>query len=166
VPRSPLQAWRAYQENLDECPTVVAFFPSPPGLACLHRRVLALHGVWVEVGACGMRLVCLLLKITGLNRFVGASSGAQQQVNRHVEEAIVLDRQQEGARLAHAMPTKDITLTQDATFTGGLSLGGGPREPLHCRGASGLSTRSRYLACLHGAGPCGSQLLGHSGDKR
>jgi hypothetical protein len=71
-----------------------------------------------------MRLVCLLLKITGLNRFVGASSGAQQQVNRHVEEAIVLERQQEGARLAHAMPAKDITLTQDATFTGGLSLGG------------------------------------------
>jgi hypothetical protein len=124
VPRSTLQAWWAYQENLDECPTVVAFFQSPPGLAFLHRLVLAFHVVCVEVGACGIRLVCLLLQITGLDRFVGASYGTQQQVNRHVEEAIVLYRQQESARLAHEMPAKDITLTQDETFTGGLSLVG------------------------------------------
>ena len=124
VPRSTLQAWRAYPENLDECPTVVAFFHSPPVLAFLHRLVLALHVVCVEVGACGIRLVCLLLQITGLNRFVGTSYGTQQQVNRHVEEAIVLYRQQESARLAHEMPAKDITVTQDETFTGGLSLVG------------------------------------------
>lgn len=73
VPRSTLQAWRAYQENLDECPAVVAFFHSVPGLAFLHRLVLATHLVYTEVGACGIRLVCLFLRITGLNRFVGAS---------------------------------------------------------------------------------------------
>ena len=39
VPRSTLQAWRVYQENLDEHPTVVAFFHSVPGLAFLHRGV-------------------------------------------------------------------------------------------------------------------------------
>jgi hypothetical protein len=33
-------------------------------------------------------------------------------------------RHEEGARLAHAMSTKDITLTQDETFTGGLCLVG------------------------------------------
>jgi hypothetical protein len=124
VPRSTLQAWRAYQENLDECPTVVAFFHRPPGLAFLHRLVLAFPVVCVEVGACGIRLVCLLLQITGLKRCVGASYGTQQQVPRHVEEASVLSRPQERARLAHEMPAKDITLTQDATFTGSLSLGG------------------------------------------
>ena len=67
VPRSTLQAWRAYQERLDACPAVVAFFHSVPGLAFLHRLVLALHLVCVEVGACGIRLVCLLLQLTGLN---------------------------------------------------------------------------------------------------
>jgi hypothetical protein len=41
VPRSTLQAWRAYQEPLDACPAVVAFFHSVPGLALLHRLVLA-----------------------------------------------------------------------------------------------------------------------------
>src|SRR5262245_3615334 len=124
VPRSTLQAWRIYQDRLDACPTVVTFFHSVPGLASLHRLVLALHVVFVEVGACGIRLVCLLLKITGLDRFVGASYGTQQQVNWHVENAIVAYRQAESARLAHEMPAKDITLAHDETFTGGLALVG------------------------------------------
>src|SRR6266446_1551700 len=124
MPRSTLQAWRLYQDRLDACPAVVAFFQSVPGLAFLHRLVIALHVVCVEIGACGMRLVCLLLKLTGLNRFVGASYGTQHQVNRHVEEAMVAYRQEESARLAREMPAKDITLTQDETFTGGLCLVG------------------------------------------
>ena len=95
VPRSTLQAWRAYQESLDEHPAVVAFFHSCPGLAFLHRLVLGIHLVCTEVGACGIRLVCLLLQLTGLDRFVGASYGTQQQVNRQVEEAIVTYRQQQ-----------------------------------------------------------------------
>ena len=73
VPRSPLQAWRAYQARLDACPEVVAFFRSVSGLAFLHRLVIALHRVGVEIGAGGMRLVCLILELTGLNRFVGAA---------------------------------------------------------------------------------------------
>jgi hypothetical protein len=124
VPRTTLQAWRTYHERLDACPAVVAFFHRIPGLAFLHRLVLARHLVCPEVGACGIRLVCLLLQLTGLNRFVGASYGTQQQVNRRVEEAIVAYRHKESARLAHAMPAKAITLTKDATFPGGLCLVG------------------------------------------
>jgi hypothetical protein len=122
VPRSTLQAWRAYQESLDEHPTVVVFFQSSPGLAFLHRLVLGIHLVCTEVGACGIRLVCLLLKLTGLDRFVAASYGIQQQVNCQVEQAIVRYRQEESARLAQDMPTKAITLAKDETFTGGLCL--------------------------------------------
>lgn len=122
VPRSTLQAWRAYQERLDECPAVVAFFQSVPGLAFLHRLVLGIHLVCTEVGACGIRLVCLLLTLTGLDRFVAASYGAQQQVNRQVEEAIVAYRREERTRLAKDMPTKDLTVAQDETCTGGLCL--------------------------------------------
>jgi hypothetical protein len=122
VPRSTLQAWQAYHESLDESPAVVAFFHSPAGLAFLHRLGLAFHLVCVEVGACGIRLVCLLLTLTGLDRFGAASYGAQQQVNRQVEEAIVTYRREESARLARDMPTKAITLAKDETFTGGLCL--------------------------------------------
>ena len=78
----------------------------------------------VEIGACGIRLVCLLLKLTGLDRFVGASYGTQHQVNRHVEEAIVAYSCEETPRLAQAMTPKEITVTQDETFTGGLCIVG------------------------------------------
>src|SRR5262252_3521487 len=122
VPRSTLQAWRAYQESLDAHPAVVVFFQSSPGLAFLHRLVLGIHLVCTEVGACGIRLVCLLLKLTGLDRFVAASYGIQQQVNRQVEEAIVRYRREESAQLAQDMPAKAITLAKDETFTGGLCL--------------------------------------------
>src|SRR3989449_4240344 len=122
VPRSTLQAWRVYQASLDEHPAVVAFFQSSPGLAFLHRLVLGIHLVCTEVGACGIRLVCLLVQLTGLDRFVAASYGAQHQVNRQVEEAIVAYRREESARLAKDMPAKDLTLAQDETFTGGLCL--------------------------------------------
>jgi hypothetical protein len=119
VPRSTRQAWRAYQERLDEHPAVVAFFHSGAGLAFLHRLVLGIHLVGTAVGACGIRLVCLLLNLTGLDRFVGASYGTQQQVNRQVEEAIVAYRHAESARLARDMPTKAIPVAKDETFTGG-----------------------------------------------
>jgi Family of unknown function (DUF6399) len=122
VPRTTLQAWRIWHDTLDICPHVAEFFQKGPGLAFLHRIVIAVHLVCVEVGACGIRLVCLLLNLTGLDRFVAASYGAQQQVNRRVEEAMVAYRHDETARLAQDMPRKAITVTQDETFTGGLCL--------------------------------------------
>jgi hypothetical protein len=122
VPRTTLQAWRIWHDTLDICPRVAEFFQKGPGLAFLHRIVIAFHLVCVEVGACGIRLVCLFLNLTGLDRFVAASYGAQQQVNRRVEEAMGAYRQDETARLAQDMPRKAITVTQDETFTGGLCL--------------------------------------------
>jgi transposase len=122
VPRTTLQAWRLWHATLDICPHVAEFFQKGPGLAFLHRLVIAFHLVCVEVGACGIRLVCLFLNLTGLNRFVAASYGAQQQVNRQVEQAMVTYRHDETARLAQDMPRKDLTVTQDETFTGGLCL--------------------------------------------
>ena len=98
VPRTTLQAWHSWHATLDRCPHVAQCFQSGPGLAFLHRLVLALPLVCVEVGACGMRLVCLLLHLPGLDRFVAASYGTQQQVNRQVEQALIDDRQTETAR--------------------------------------------------------------------
>ena len=122
VPRTTLQAWRLWHDSLDICPHVAEFFQSGPGLAFLHRLVVAFHMVCVEVGACGIRLVCLFLHQTGLDRFVAASYGAQQQVNVQIEQAIVDYDQSETPRLAKDMPPKDLSVTQDETFTGGLCL--------------------------------------------
>ena len=95
---------RAYHERLDESPVVVAFFHSVAGLTYLHRLVLALHLVYTEVGACGLRLGGVFWRLTGFDRFVGAPCGTQPQVNRRVEEAMGAYRQTEHARLAHEMP--------------------------------------------------------------
>jgi hypothetical protein len=122
VPRTTLQAWRLWHDTLDICPHVADFFQSGLGLAFLHRIVIAFHLVCVEVGACGIRLVCLFLNLTGLARFVAASYGAQQQVHRHVEQAMMTYHHDETVRLANGMPHKDLTVTQDETFTGGLCL--------------------------------------------
>src|SRR2546430_3719460 len=122
VPRTTLQAWRVWHDTLDSCPHVADFFQSGPGLAFLHRIVIAFHLVCVEVGACGIRLACLFLNLTGLDRFIAASYGAQQQVNLHVEQAMVTYHHAETVRLANGMPPKDLTVTQDETFTGGLCL--------------------------------------------
>jgi hypothetical protein len=122
VPRTTLQAWRLWDDSLDICPHVAEFFQSGPGLAFLHRLVIAFHMVCVEIGACGIRLVCLFLKMTGLDRFIAASYGAQQRVNVQIEQAIVDYDQSETPRLAKDMPQKDLSVTQDETFTGGLCL--------------------------------------------
>ena len=122
VPRTTLQAWRIWHDTLDICPHVAEFLQSSPGLAFLHRLVIAFHLVCVEVGACGIRLVCLFLDLTGLDRFVAASYGAQRQVNLQVEQAMVAYGHDETAHLAQGMPQKDLTVTQDETFTGGLCL--------------------------------------------
>src|SRR5882762_10368742 len=122
VPRTTLQAWQAHHESLDEHSAIVGFLHSAPGLAFLHRLILGIHLVCTEVSACGIRLVCLLVQLTGLGRFVAASYGAQHQVNRQVEEAIVAYRREESARLAKDMPAKAVTLAKDETFTGGLCL--------------------------------------------
>ena len=66
VPRRTLQAWRASQDRLDACPTVV-FCQRVPGLACWHRLVSALHVGCGAMGACGRRLGCLVLKRTRLH---------------------------------------------------------------------------------------------------
>jgi hypothetical protein len=122
VPRSTLPAWRVWHDTLDICPQGADFFQRGPGLAFFHRIVLAFHLVCVEVGACGLRLVCLFLHLTGLDRFVAASYGAQQPVNLHMAHALVPSRHDEPARWANGMPQKDLTGTQDETCTGGLCL--------------------------------------------
>jgi Family of unknown function (DUF6399) len=122
VPSTTLQAWRVWHGTLDSGPHVAACFQSGPGLAFFPRLVIACQLVSVAVGACGMRLVCRLLQRTGRDRFVAASSGAQQQVNGHIAQAMVAYGHDETARLAQDMPRKDRTVTQDETFPGGLCL--------------------------------------------
>jgi len=72
-PSTTRQAWRLWHDSLEIGAHVAEVFPSGPGRAFFHRRVLACHLVCVAVGACGMRLGWLFLPLTGLDRFGAAS---------------------------------------------------------------------------------------------
>jgi hypothetical protein len=95
---------------------VIAFFESPVGLAFLHRLVIAAHFVFTQVGPCGIRLVCLFLTLSRLDRFVGASYGSQQQISQKMEAEIGVFGKQERARMAAGMAWKKISICEDETF--------------------------------------------------
>lgn len=116
VPRSTLQHWLERRAEIDESPEVVKFFESPEGLAFLHRLVLAAQLVITLLGACGIRLVCTFLELSGLARFVAVAYGSQQQAIAQMERAVVKFGEEENKRLAAAMPHKSITVCQDETF--------------------------------------------------
>ena len=115
VPSTTLQHWLTRQDAIDTSPAVVAFCASPDGVAFLHRLVLAAHVGMTRLGPCGIRLVCMLLALTGLDRFVAASYGPQQHVSVAMEEAVVACGQAEGPRLAEGMAPQKMTVCQDAT---------------------------------------------------
>lgn len=116
VPRSTLQHWLDRKDNIDEDPRLVDFLESPVGVAFMHRLVLAAQFVITMVGPCGIRLVSLYLELTGLDRFVAASYGAQQKVSSQMEKAIVKFGDDECARLAAGMAPKKVSICEDETF--------------------------------------------------
>jgi hypothetical protein len=116
VPRSTLQYWLERKDGIDAEPEVVAFFESSVGVAFLHRLVLAAHFVITLLGPSGIRRVCLFLELAGLDQFVAASYGAQQQVSVAMEESIVAFDKMEKKHLAKDMKPKQITVCEDETF--------------------------------------------------
>lgn len=116
IPRSTLQYWLERQGAIDAAPEVIAFFESPAGVAFLHRLVLAAHFVMGLLGACGIRLVCLYLELTGLSQFVAAAYGSQQKVAVGMDKAVVAFGREERNRLAAGMTPKQITVCEDETF--------------------------------------------------
>lgn len=116
IPRSTLQHWLSRKETINANPQVIAFFESPDGVAFLHRIVLAAHFVMTLLGPCGIRLVCLFLELTGLDRFVAASYGSQQEVSLDMEKGVVEFGQEERNRLAEGMEPKKVSVCEDETF--------------------------------------------------
>lgn len=116
VPRSTLQHWLLRKATIDAEPELIAFFESPVGLAFLHRLVIAAHFVFGQIGPCGIRLVCLFLTVSKLDRFVGASYGSQQKLSQKMESEIGVFGAQERARLATGMARKKISVCEDETF--------------------------------------------------
>jgi hypothetical protein len=116
LPPSTLHYRLQRRQRTHDDPHTRAFFESPSGLAFLHRLLLALHLVFTQQGCAGLRLLCLFLRLCGLDRFLACSFGSQQQFAVRLEQAILLFGQQQRATLAAAMTPKAITVCQDETF--------------------------------------------------
>lgn len=116
IARTTLQYWKKRQQNIEASDTAVSFFESPEGLLCLHRIVLSAQLVMTSMGACGVRLVCLFLNLSGLNAFVASSYGSQYKASVELEEGLVRYGQEQGQSLGAEMATKAITACLDETF--------------------------------------------------
>jgi hypothetical protein len=116
IPRSTLQHWLARKQAIDAEPELVAFFESEVGIAFLHRLILAAHFVITLLGTNGVRMVCMFMELSGLDRFVAASYGAQWQVNQAIEGATITFEQEERKRLSVTAKHKATTICEDETF--------------------------------------------------
>ena len=85
IVRSTLQHWIGRKQAIDAEPELVAFFESEIGIAFLHRLILAAHLVITMLGSNGVRRVCLLTELSGLDQFVASCYGAQRQVNQEMD---------------------------------------------------------------------------------
>ena len=122
APRSTLKGWLQNYQTLDEDSEVISFFESSKGLKILHRITTGLHFVFAECGACGVSLISKFLELSKLDKFIASSESSQRKLNIQLEEAIVEYGNEETILLGEFQPKKDITIVQDETFTGGLTL--------------------------------------------
>jgi hypothetical protein len=111
-----LQHWIERKDSINEDPLITAFFESPSGTAYMHRLALGAHFVMTLMGSCSVRHVCQFLELTGLDRFIASSYGAQHKVSGELERVIIEFGQKEKCRLAEGMSHKEITVCEDETF--------------------------------------------------
>jgi len=116
IPRTTLQDWLSRREQLMLEQEQAAFFESPAGAQFLHRLVGGAHFAMTWMGTCGIRLVGLLLRLCGVDRYVACSYGVHQQISSKLAESLVEFGAEERARLAPGMPSREVTVCEDETF--------------------------------------------------
>jgi hypothetical protein len=123
VARSTLRHWEQRRAQVaSPPPALAAFMQTPEGVQWLRRLVLAAHWCITELGSAGVRVVCEFLELSGLSAFVAASYGHRQAFNAQLEEAIVAGASEQRAALAAGMPARSITVAEDETWLGPMSL--------------------------------------------
>ena len=116
IPPSTLHYWLTRYKEIPSAPETKAFFESPAGLAFLHLMLISLHVCFTKVGAASVRNVSSFLIQTGLDHFVAASVGSQQELSKRIDQQIVCFGQEQTRRLAESMPKKLICVAEDETF--------------------------------------------------
>ena len=116
IGRSTLNGWVDRETQIPYSDLVVTCFESPEGTDFLHRLVVVIQFLVTQVGACGIRIVEMILKYSGLNHFVASSYETLRRRGKLMEEFIVEFGAEERKRLAKDMPLKKISVAEDETF--------------------------------------------------
>ncbi len=116
LPQSTVQGWCSRKAAIEAPAAVVDFLESPAGVMFLHRLVLAAQLVITFLAPGGIRLVCIFLILSGLDRFVASSYGSQQKAIATLENKLIIFGSLELIRLSKMMKAKRITLIEDETF--------------------------------------------------
>ena len=123
VARGTLRYWeRRRAQAAPPEPALAAFMETPEGVRWLRQVVVAAHWCISELGGAGVRVVCEFLDLSGLSAFVGASYGSQQAFAVELEELIVACAAEQRATLAEGMSARAITVSEDETWLGPMSL--------------------------------------------
>jgi hypothetical protein len=115
IPRSTLGHWMRRDDPCDDDP-IAAFCHSTAGQSFLQAIVVAALTTFSLRGACGIRLVGVFLRDSGLDRFVGPSRGALYPLLVALESQLAAFDEQERPRLAALMPRRSVTAALDEHF--------------------------------------------------
>lgn len=116
IARSTLNGWMEREAIIPYSSSVVVCLESPEGTDFLHRLLVVIQFVVTQVGACGIRVVEMILKYSGLSHFVASSYETLRKRGKLMEEFIVGFGEEERKRLSECMPSKKITVAEGETF--------------------------------------------------
>ena len=116
IPRSTIQNWQRTKDMVRLNAKVYEFFQTPDGFEFFNMLLIAIQFVITQVAKTGIRMVELILELTGLSEIIGSSYGTLQNKGEVMEAEINLFGQEEKARLSSGMAPKKITMAKDETF--------------------------------------------------
>ncbi len=118
VPRSSLRYWDGRRRGL-EAAGVPPFLETAQGLQWLHRLVVALLFVMTLRCPSGIRAVCEVLELSGLDAVVGSSFGTLQKMANRLLDVVGEAGDELSAEMVQRLldaPVMQISVCQDETF--------------------------------------------------
>lgn len=116
VPRSTLQGMTDYEKRGGRWKSGVHYWESSEGLKMLMGIVLAVHVVFNQTGAAGIRMLIEFFELSGLSTFIANSYGSQQAYANQISSHIATFGKEENKRLGLKMLMKKVTAVLDETF--------------------------------------------------
>ena len=122
IPRSTLRDKLTSHDEILLPESVKAAFATHDGWEFLKRLCISAHVCFRNSCECGLRVLSMFFKMTGLDALIGGSLGCQWKFGTETDEAIVEFGEEELHRIAPAVAGKEITAAVDENFHEGPCL--------------------------------------------